>query len=46
MENKFHCIECAGHATARGEKCFSCDGKGNELVQKVDIVTKTQKKSK
>jgi len=26
---KFHCIECAGFAKAKGEECSTCDGEGN-----------------
>jgi len=30
-KDKFHCIECAGFAKAKGETCATCDGEGNEL---------------
>ena len=46
VTEKFHCIECAGHAKRKGEKCFTCDGEGNELIQDVKVVTKPKKKSK
>jgi len=29
MVDKFHCEECAGKASAKGEECATCDGKGN-----------------
>jgi len=29
MADKFHCIECAGFAKAKGEECSLCDGEGN-----------------
>jgi len=38
MEDKFHCLECAGHAKAKGETCNTCDGEGN--------IKSTDKKSK
>jgi len=33
-EKKFHCLECAGHAKAKGESCSECDGEGNPLQVK------------
>ncbi len=28
-----HCYECAGHAAAKGEECFTCDGTGKLKVK-------------
>ena len=41
MADKFHCLECAGHAKAKGEECSTCDGEG-----KLNPVTTSTKKKK
>lgn len=42
---EFHCYECAGTAKAKGEKCSTCDGEGNEWLIK-SVVEKPKSKSK
>jgi len=46
MADKFHCLECAGLAKAKGERCAYCDGEGNELPQKKPVESSKPYKKK
>ena len=46
MAEKEHCMECAGHAAARGESCNTCDGTGKNVAKAKPVEKETKKKRK